>query len=66
MAQKLHAVTERFLDRENGRERDLMDLILLHELVDDLGMVREAGVEIFASRKKHTWPPAACDQGLVH
>jgi hypothetical protein len=57
IAQKLHAVTERFSDRENGRERDLIDLILLRKLVDDLGEVRDACVETFATRRQHTWPP---------
>lgn len=58
IATKLHAVTERFEDHENDRVRDLIDLLLLAELEPDLARVREACVEIFASRAKHRWPPA--------
>lgn len=58
IAQKLHAVTERFdLPRQNERERDLIDLLLLRELADDLAVVRGAAIEIFDSRMKHAWPP---------
>lgn len=58
VAQKLHAVTEQPEDRENLRFWDLMDLILLRALLQDLGAVREACVEIFAARATHAWPPA--------
>jgi hypothetical protein len=57
IAQKIHAVTERFDHRENDRFRDLIDLLLLQPLVPDLGPVREACVEIFRAREKHAWPP---------
>lgn len=57
MATKLHAVTERFSDRENDRFRDLIDLLLLRELQPDLGRVAEACREIFATRDRHPWPP---------
>ena len=58
IAQKLHAVTERFdPPRQNDRQRDLIDLQLLRELVDDLAAVRVAAVEIFEGRGKHAWPP---------
>jgi hypothetical protein len=57
MATKLHAVTERFPDRENDRFRDLIDLLLLRELEPDLGRVAEACREIFDERAKHSWPP---------
>lgn len=57
MATKLHAVTERFPDRENDRFRDLIDLLLLRELQPDLGRVAEACREIFVERAKHVWPP---------
>lgn len=60
IAQKLHACTERFdTGPENGRFRDLIDLLLLRDLASeaDLGSVREACVEIFALRGKHAWPP---------
>lgn len=58
IAQKLHACTERFEDgKENDRSRDLIDLILLRELVEDLAAVREACVKTFERRGKHAWPP---------
>lgn len=57
VAQKLHAVTEQPQDRENLRFWDLMDLILLRALLQDLGPIREACVEIFAARATHAWPP---------
>lgn len=59
IAQKLHACTEVFpLGRENDRFRDLIDLLLLRALDPDLAAIRQACVDIFASRGKHAWPPA--------
>ena len=60
IAQKLHACTERPVDRVNDRFRDLLDLQLLGELVDNGGWhdVRVACVDVFAGRAKHPWPPA--------
>jgi hypothetical protein len=60
IAQKIHACTEIYRDgRENDRFRDLIDLQLLRDLLDDgaLPRVRDACVEIFALRNTHTWPP---------
>lgn len=60
IGQKLHACTDVPIDdRENDRFRDLIDLLLLEELVEDDGWpaVREACEEIFALRAKHPWPP---------
>jgi hypothetical protein len=59
VAQKLHACTEEREDRENERFTDLLDLQLLAELVEGDGWaaVREACVETFAIRRKHSWPP---------
>jgi hypothetical protein len=59
IAQKLHACTERPADRVNDRFRDLLDLQILAELVDDSGWhdVRVACVDVFAGRAKHPWPP---------
>jgi hypothetical protein len=60
IAQKIHACTEVYEDgHENDRFRDLIDLQLVRDLVDDgaLPPVREACVEIFALRDKHAWPP---------
>jgi hypothetical protein len=57
IAQKLHAVSERFDDRENDRVRDLLDLLLMRDLTDDLKPVREACLEIFTLRDSHPWLP---------
>jgi Nucleotidyl transferase AbiEii toxin, Type IV TA system len=57
IAQKIHACSERFDDKENDRSRDLIDLILLHDLVEDLSAVRQACAITFERRDKHTWPP---------
>jgi hypothetical protein len=57
IAQKIHACTERFPDRENERVHDLIDLQLMEELIEDPGRVKEACIEIFHLRGKHPWPP---------
>lgn len=57
IAQKLHACTERPPDRENDRFRDLIDLQLLAEFVDDWRALRMACVEVFEGRNMHAWPP---------
>lgn len=60
IAQKLHACTAIPTGgRTNDRFRDLIDLILLEELVQDneWAAVREACEELFGLRGKHTWPP---------
>jgi hypothetical protein len=61
IAQKLHACTEVFDEgRENDRFRDIMDILLVDDLLHDIGLqqVREACVDIFTLRSKQTWPPA--------
>lgn len=58
IAQKLHAVSERFDDRENDRVRDLLDVLLMRDLTDDLKPVREACLETFTLRDSHSWRPA--------
>jgi Nucleotidyl transferase AbiEii toxin, Type IV TA system len=59
IATKLHAMTERFSDgSQNGRSRDLIDLLLLRELVDDPFAVAAACEEIFRARAKQEWPPS--------
>lgn len=58
IAQKLHAVTERFEKGENERFRDLIDLIICRDLITNLPEVREACVDTFQARKLHTWPPS--------
>ena len=60
MAQKFHACTEVFDDgRRNDRFRDLPDLLLLWDLVEeqDRSAVRDACQKIFKLRAKHPWPP---------
>lgn len=57
VAQKLHAVTQRFEGGENERFRDLIDLIICRELIADLGEVREACIDTFEARGLHAWPP---------
>lgn len=57
IAQKLHAVTQRFEEGENDRFRDLIDLIICRDLASDLAAVREACVDTFDARGHHAWPP---------
>ena len=57
IAQKLHAVTERPERRENVRFRDLVDLAILRELIEDHSAVRRACEETFEHRGTHSWPP---------
>jgi hypothetical protein len=45
-------------DASNERFRDLADVLLLRDLVEDLAAVRAACVEVFAFRGTHEWPPA--------
>jgi hypothetical protein len=58
IAQKLHACTEDFASGPpNNRVRDLIDVLMLRGLIDDMARVREACIEIFQLRAKHSWPP---------
>lgn len=60
VAQKLHACTEVFdTGRENDRFRDVMDILLVEELLREVGLsnVRKACIDIFTTRGKHSWPP---------
>jgi hypothetical protein len=58
IAQKIHACTERFPDRENDRVHDLIDLQLMEELIEDYSRVKSACIKIFDLRGTHPWPPA--------
>ena len=51
IAQKVHACTERFADRENDRVHDLIDLQLMEELIEQHDRVKQACVEVFASAR---------------
>jgi hypothetical protein len=61
IAQKIHACTEPPHEGkdENPRFHDTMDLILLRDLVEDDGWraVRNACIDTFQTRAKHSWPP---------
>lgn len=60
IAQKLHACTEDVGEPPNARVHDLADLSLLERLgvePDDLPGIKQACVETFQGRDKHTWPP---------
>jgi len=59
IAQKIHAVTRPTTpDVPNDRFRDLADLYLLKELVEDLPDLRAACEYVFEVRNAHKWPPA--------
>jgi len=61
-AEKLHAFTRDYGDRENSRVRDLADIVLLIEksLVSPAGVVAVAG-KLFDSRNTHRLPDALPD-----
>ena len=60
IAQKIHGMTQPSAQEDafNERVRDLADVLLLRDLVEDLPAVRAACVEVFAFRGTHGWPPA--------
>ena len=60
IAQKIHACTEMPAGgKQNDRFRDVIDLLLLEELVeeDEWSAVRSACEELFELRTKHGWRP---------
>lgn len=57
IAQKIHAVTEEIPGRDNSRVRDILDLVLLADLVSDMGRIKEACLDVFNARAAHEWPP---------
>ena len=58
VAQKIHGMTRPSTEAwRNDRERDLIDLLLLEELIADYDALREACAEVFAFRAQHNWPP---------
>lgn len=65
IAQKLHACTEDDGVSSNERVRDLADITLLQLLAVsplDLAGIREACLETFDGRGKHSWPPQIIEQ----
>jgi nucleotidyltransferase AbiEii toxin of type IV toxin-antitoxin system len=59
VAHKVHAMTAppRNEDAPNERFRDLVDALMIREILEDLGGVRAACVEVFSLRGTHGWPP---------
>jgi len=59
VAHKVHAMTAppRSEDAPNERFRDLVDALMIREILEDLGGVRAACVEVFSLRGTHGWPP---------
>jgi len=61
-AEKLHALTRRWPDRENTRVRDLVDLVLL---IEDgrlnPGETRRVAAHVFATRELHAMPREILD-----
>lgn len=56
-AEKIHAYTYQWTDRENKRSRDLVDMVVLIERGNmDSTAVRRAIVETFARRSRHPLP----------
>lgn len=58
VAQKIHGMTMPAREGAlNTRFRDLVDLLLMRELVEDHAALREACERVFAERATHPWPP---------
>lgn len=66
IAQKLHALTEQFEAGDNERFRDLIDLIICRDLIEDMRQVKEACLATFAARDAHPWPPELLIPGIWH
>lgn len=59
VAQKLHGMTlPPRPGKRNDRFRDLIDLLLMEELIEDYAGLREACEVVFRTRATHSWPPA--------
>jgi len=59
VAQKLHGMTlPPRPGKRNDRFRDLIDLLLMEELIEDYARLREACEAVFRTRATHPWPPA--------
>ncbi|MBL0940834.1 MAG: nucleotidyl transferase AbiEii/AbiGii toxin family protein [Gemmatimonadaceae bacterium] len=58
IAQKLHSVTRPSTpDRKNDRFRDLVDLLIMKDWIDDHSVLAQPCKEVFTTRATHTWPP---------
>jgi hypothetical protein len=59
IAQKLHGMTlPPRPGKQNDRFRDLIDLLLMEELIDNYAGLRDACEAVFRMRDTHAWPPA--------
>lgn len=59
IAQKFHGMTlAPRPGKQNDRFRDLIDLLLMEELIDDYSGLREACEAVFRTRATQAWPPA--------
>ncbi|HEX6038848.1 nucleotidyl transferase AbiEii/AbiGii toxin family protein [Longimicrobium sp.] len=59
VAQKLHGMTLPMPEgRQNERFRDLVDLLLLRQFIEDHTALASACADVFARRGTHAWPPA--------
>jgi hypothetical protein len=57
-AQKLHGMTRPSTARwTNDRFKDLVDLLLLGELIEDVAAFRSTCERVFTARGTHAWPP---------
>jgi hypothetical protein len=64
VAHKLHGMTaEREGGQPNDRVRDATDVLLYRHDITDLVALREACVDVFTSRGRHTWPPTFAPPG---
>lgn len=58
VAQKLHGMTLPAPEgRRNERFRDLVDLLLLRQFIQDHAALESACAEVFTRRGTHAWPP---------
>ncbi|MCC7002906.1 MAG: nucleotidyl transferase AbiEii/AbiGii toxin family protein [Gemmatimonadaceae bacterium] len=58
LAQKIHGMTHPPREgRRNERAKDLVDVLLLKEELDDLAELRLVCLSVFAKRGTHEWPP---------
>jgi len=58
LAHKLHGMTKTPPDGGvNERVQDAIDALMFMQIVEDLAIVRDACVDVFATRQQHAWPP---------
>jgi hypothetical protein len=58
LAQKIHGMTQPPREgRRNERAKDLVDVLLLGEFIEDVAALRQVCVSVFEARGAHEWPP---------